>query len=673
MAKGNIISLMDGLYEYQLPPEPRDEKMILNYDLKKQDQVWKRPTLLDVKKMTVRERGEYIEMWDDRWLNGMWIFINGEPVWITGIHVDFLVFDKWDFGYAQYLKQQRLDFYFRDLVRKDTNCYGAAILKCRRCGFTTEELAEAIYTLMEDENCHVSLQSNEHKKCTRTLLLPIIDTYVNRPKWMRAKFYAPNGKKPRGALELTSNKFDENAEIQEIYMGGTILSYPTVASAVDGTKKKLVVMDEAFKWLDCSILETIDINKKCVVEYGIKGKVHVLSTMGDSDDVVQSVKEGCKIIYDSNPRVRDLNGRTTSGLYEWFVSAIHSADVPEEHRDPAYTKFGDINKDKAEAYIRGEVNKHPANSKQRVFEMRRLPLEKKHGLMAATDKTYFPIIRMQDRLDNLNSLAAHQKPYTRGNLTAPDFKGRVYFEPDECGIWLISVHPFFSAERNIDTRNRFRIIGTSFHPPVNPEYVIGYDTIKFKTKNTTSNNLSQACLVVYKKFNYFNAIDERGNQIVNEYCGLMLDRPENPKDAHFEGVKASLYWGAPINIERNAGDADDVFIDNKAENFLLKDKNGIYGIYTSPKIIENGVQRLATRFSAPKTDEDKDQIECYPFEIGLIDFMNFDMGDTLSSHVTMATIMCDYGADQLIQTNSTDDSVRRILRASQSIFPPIQQ
>lgn len=671
MSKGNIISLMDGLYQYELPPEPRDEKLIMNYDLKKVDQVWRRPEMLDVKRMTVRERGEYIEMWDDRWQNGMWVFIKGEAVWLSGMHIDFLVFNKWDFGYAQYLKQQRFDFYFRDLVRKDTNCYGAAILKCRRCGFTTEELEEAIYTFMEDENSHVSLQSNEHKKCTRTLLLPIIDAYVKRPKWMRPRFYAPNGKKPRGALELTSNKFDENAEVQDDYMGGTILSFPTVAAAVDGYKKRLVVMDEAFKWLDCSPEETLGVNKKCVVEYGIKGKVHVLSTMGDSDDVVQAVKEGCKIIYDSNPRVRDLNGRTTSGLYEWFVSAIHSADVPEEHRDPAYTKYGDINKDKAEAYIRGEVNKHPANSKQRIFEMRRLPLEKKHGLMAATDKTYFPILRMQDRLDFLNSLSRHKKPYAQGNLTTPDSKGRVYFEPNESGIWLVSVHPYFSAERNIDTRNRFRIIGNKFHPPVNPEYVLGYDTIKFKTKNTTSNNLSQACIIVQKKFNYFNAMDEFGQPIVNEYCGLMLDRPENPKDAHFEAVKASLYWGAMANIERNAGDPDDVFIDNNAEEFMLKDKNGIYGMFTTPKVIENGVQRLATRFSAPRTEEDKDQIACYPFETGLIDYMNFDMADTLSSHVTMATIMGDYGADQLVQTNTTDDSVRRMLKAAQSVFPPI--
>jgi hypothetical protein len=172
--------------------------------------------------------------------------------------------------------------------------------------------------------------------------------------------------------------------------------------------------------------------------------------------------------------------------------------------------------------------------------------------------------------------------------------------------------------------------------------------------------------LVWKKFDYFNS------GICNEYCGLMLDRPEDPKDAHFEGVKACLFWGAPINIERNAGDADDVFEANNAEAFLLRDKNGVYGMFTTQKTTENGVQRLATKFAPPKTDEDKDQVECFPFEVGLIDFMNFDMGDTLSSHVTMAAIVCDNGADQIVQTNTTDDSVRRMLKAAQSVFPPVR-
>ena len=663
MARKNTILLQDGLYKYELPPEPRDEKLIMNYGLPRKEQVWRRPEIKDVKRMSVRERGEYIEAMDEKFWNGMWMFIDGELLYITGMHWDFLQFSKFEFGYPQFLQQQMHDFYFRDLVRKDPNCYGKAILKCRRCGFTAEEIEEAIYTLIEDESNNVGLQSSEFEKCKRTLLHPLIQCYVNRPPWMRGKFYAPNGKKPRNALELLNNKVEvlNNSDTDD-YLGGTVLPYPTVASAIDGYKKKLIVMDEAFKWEGCDPEETLGINKKCVVEYGIKGKVDVLSTMGDNDQVLDAVKAGCKIIYDSNPNVRNENNRTTSGLYEWFVSAIHSADIPEEHRDPAYTKFGKINKDRAEAYVRGEVNRHPVGSKQRVFEMRRLPLEKKHGLMAATDKTYFPVLRFQDRLDQLKSLPPSKKPYIRGIITE-DLKGKCWFEPNEEGIWLMAVQPYYSEEKGIDTRNRFRNVNGHYYPPMNPEYCIGYDTIKFKKKNTTSQNLSLAAIVVYKKFDYF------GSGISNEFSALMLHRPEDPRDAHHECIKACRLFGAPAMIERNVGDADNSFVEANMESFMLKGKDGIWGMYTNAKTTENGVQRLAARFAAPKTPEDRDQVDIYPFEDGIIDFMNFDMNNTESSHATMAHIMCEYGADQLVETNQSESSVVDILRKAREVFP----
>lgn len=653
MAKGNIILLNDGLYSYTLPPEPSDEKLIQNYDKKKSDQVWQRPVIFpvrEIKKWSEKQRIEYIDGLRDKWLNGHWVFIDGELVWISGMHWDFMVMSKYEFGYPDYLEQQRFDFYFRDLVRKDDKCYGKAILKCRRCGFTAQEIEESIYTLIEDDSCHVGLQSNEYKKCLTTLVHPLIQTYVNRPLYMRERFYAPNGKKPRNSLELITSKIDVMNEDPDDYLGGTALPYPTTAAAMDGTKKKLIVQDESFKWIGCDPEETLDINKKCVVEYGIKGKVDVVSTMGDSDDVVEAVKKGCKIIYDSNPKVRDPNGRTTSGLYEWFVGAIHSADIPEEYRDPAYTKFGKINKDKATQYVLNEVNKYPLNSKQRVFAMRRLPLEKKHGLMAATSKQYFPLLRMQSRLDDLNQLPKNLKPYVIGNLTE-DARGRITFEADEEGIWLMSLLPFFSEEKNIDTRNRFRVQDGVFFPPINPEGCIGYDPVRYKTKNTTSSNLSLACAIAYKKFDYF------GSGFSNQFAGLMLYRPDDPEDAHREVCKGAKFFGYPVMAERQVETTENIFKEQSMIPFLLSNpKDNIWGMWTTDKTTENGVQKLNTVFSPPKNEIDTDQVDIYPFEAGLIDYTNFDMLEPKKSHVTLASIMLVNGLEQINFTNFTDQS-----------------
>ena len=185
-----------------------------------------------------------------------------------------------------------------------------------------------------------------------------------------------------------------------------------------------------------------------------------------------------------------------------------------------------------------------------------------------------------------------------------------------------------------------------------------------KNKNTTSNNLSLACIVIWKKFDYFNS------GISNEFCALMLHRPEDPRDAHYECVKACRLYGALAMIERNAGDADDVFDEKGMSAFMQLDKEGKYGIFTSSKIIENGVQKLATKFSPPKMPMDKDQVAIYPFEEGIIDLMNFDMNNTLKSHATMGHIMCEYGAEQLTETNMSDNSTSDLLKKAREVFAP---
>jgi hypothetical protein len=660
MASGNIIQLLDGLYEYTLPPEPRDEKDILHYDLPKKEQMWKRPHIVDAKKLNERERIGLIELHRERWLNGVWMFINGEPTYITGMHYDFLTFSKFDFGYADYLDQQRFDFYFRDLVRKDKNTYGKAILKCRRCGMTAEEIEEAIYTLLEDENANVGLQSNEHKKCLQTLMYPLIQTYLSRPRWMREEFYSPNGKKPRNSLELISNRIDVLNTESDDFLGGTVLPYPTTPAAMDGTKKRLIIQDESFKWTTASIEETLDINKKCVVEYGIKGKVDILSTMGDSDDYVNSVKEGCKIIRDSNPKVRDQNGRTTSGLYKWFVSAIHSADIPEEHRE---IKFGKVNKDKAEAYVWAELNKYPKDSKQYVFAMRRLPIEEKHGLMAATNVNYFSKIRIDARLQELQNLPRDRKPYVRGFLKE-DTRGKVWFEADENGIWLIAIHPYFSTEKNVDTRNRFRIDDGIQFPPINPEFCIGYDPIRYRKEDTKTANLSRASAMIHKKYDYF------GSGISDQRAALLLYRPDDPDEAHKEVIKACKYYGAPCMHERNIEKVKEVFEDYKMMPFLMKsEKDGKHGIWTDSggKIVKNGIDMLVTRFSPPKEPTEPDQLAEYPFEDGLIDLDNFDIGQTTAFDVTMSEVMLEYGLKQIVYTNRTDGQTANMLAAAQAV------
>lgn len=673
---GQIVTLQDGLYKYELPPLP-PEKEIWYYDAPKSEQYWKttvsktmkwlnpKGEIWNVKQMREKERVEYITYWRKIWDEGVWIMINGEPTYLTGMHVEHLVFNRFKSGYFYYLDSQRERFYFRDLTNKEVTCDGRCWAKGRRVGITSEEITEAIRCLLSDFSNHVAFQSDTLPKAKSTLMDKTIEAYIRRPIWMREDFYSSNGKTPRTSLELTSITL---TDIENEPLGGKARAFPTTAKAIDGEEFMLDVIDEASKIVDVLLRELFEINKKTIINPGKRGKMDVLSTTGDSKEAAKAVKDWHQLIADSNPRNLNPNGKTNSGLWIFFVSYIHSLELLTIL--PAIKdKFGKINREMAEEYIWNDVKKHQKDSKEYIFALYKQPMELRHTLLTPTGQGYFSKIRTSHRLDILRGLSNDKKPYVRGRLETYD-NGDVYFEQDDAGHWLVALHPYYSVDRGIDTRNRYRRSGGVFLPPVNPEFGIGYDPIRYKKEDTSSNRLSQAAIIVGKKFDYFGAND------ANRYAALYLYRPDDPSDANKECMKAAKYWGAPVMHERVIETVKTDFIDGNMLPFLmLNPKDGLHGIWidSQGKIVKNALDWMVTRFSPPKPTEDPDEITIdqiaeMPFEDCLTDMDSFDLTNTTSSDVMMAMIELEHCYKNMNYTNLTDDSHLKRMKVINEIF-----
>lgn len=673
-----IITLQEGLYKYELPPLP-PEKEIWYYDVPKSEQYWKTPhakklkwlnpkgEIWNVKQMGEKDRVEYINYWREVWEEGLWIMVNGEPTYLTGMHVEHLVFNRFKSGYFYYLDSQRERFYFRDLTNKEITCDGRCWAKGRRVGITSEEITEAIRCLLSDFSNHVAFQSDTYPKAKSTLLDKTIEAYVRRPIWMREEFYSSNGKTPRSSLELTSVTL---TDIDNEPLGGKCRAFPTTSKACDGEEFMLDVMDEFSKHVDVSPLETFEVNKKTIINPGKRGKMDVLSTTGDSKEAAKSVKDWHKLISDSNPRVLNSNGKTNSGLWIFFVSYIHSLELLEIL--PAIKdKYGKINKDMAENYIWNDVKKYQKDSKEYIFSLYKQPMELRHTLLTPTGQGYFSKLRITHRLEILRGLPNDRKPYVRGRFETYD-NGDVYFEQDETGHWLVALHPYYSVEKGIDARNRYRRSGGIFLPPVNPEFGIGYDPIRYKKEDTTSNRLSKASIIVGKKFDYYGAGD------ANRFAALYLHRPDDPSEANKECMKAAKYYGAPVMHERVIETVKSDFIDANCLAFLMiNPKDGLHGIWidSQGKIVKNALDWMVTRFSPPKIndadgDEGFDQIAEMPFEDCLTDMDSFDLANTTSFDVMMAMIELEHCFKNMNYTNQTDNSHLNRMNVIKEIFSP---
>lgn len=667
-----------------MPPE----KEIWYYDVPKKQQYWKTPyaksfkwlnpkgEIFNVRQMIERDRVEYINFWREAWRNGLWIMINGEPTYLTGMHVEHLVFNRFKSGYFYYLDSQKERFYFRDLTNKEISCDGRCWAKGRRVGITSEEITEAIRCLLSDFSNHVAFQSDTFPKAKSTLMDKTIEAYIKRPFWMREEFYSSNGKTPRSSLELTSNTL---TDIENEPLGGKCRAFPTTAKAIDGEEFMLDVIDEASKLVDVLLRELFEINKKTIINPGKRGKMDVLSTTGDSKEAAKSVKDWHQLISDSNPKNLNSNGKTNSGLWIWFVSYIHSLELLEIL--PAIKDiYGKINREMAEEYIWNDVKKYPKDSKEYIFSLYKQPMELRHALLTPTGQGYFSKLRITHRLDQLRSLPNDRKPYVKGAFEY-DNDGTVFFESNEerearCladgipyteGHWLVAIHPYFSYERNIDARNRFRVENGIFFPPINPEFGIGYDPIRYKKEDTSSNKLSQAAIIVGQKYDYFGS----GN--ANRYAALYLFRPDDPTDANKECIKAAKYYGAPVMHERVIETVKTDFIEENCLPFLMiNPKDNLHGMWidSQGKVVKNAVDWMVTRFSPPKSEEDFDQIAEMPFEYCLIDMDGFDIGNTTGFDTFMSMIELEHCFKNLNFTNLTDNSQVRKLNKAKEIFPP---
>ena len=661
---GRIITLNEGLYNYEVPlKEPSDEKDIINHEYsKKTDQFWRTPKPVDVKRLSQSERIKFIEKERQRWDEGVYVLINGELRYFTGMYYDFLTYMTYKGQRPTFFTHQCEDFYFRDLCRKDQMCRGMLWVKPRRYSMTMQEICQATYELNSNLENNIGLQSDTDKKTVSTLLTPLINSYVKRPKYMRSDYYKPNGKMLVSRLVLSSNLApDENGVIEGDYLDGWIRPFPALPRAMDGEQLWYIVMDEAWKWL-ASPKETYESNKLVTSGFGRNGKISVLSTMGDSDDYIRSVMDGMDMIAKSNPNIRDENGYTITGLYKRFVSAVYSFEIPEHIFE--YDKFGNVNVDKHRDYILAEINKHPKDSSQYIFAKRRLPLEEKDALLSASNQFFFSKMRMSERMDEIRQQMPNEKPL-RGFIDQ-SYSGICGIEEDENGIWLFDREalPYVDASRGIDTRNRFKQQNGFYYPVKNPEYFASIDPIRYKKEDTKSRHLSRYCGLIHKKFDYFNS------GIQNRYAAMLLYRPDDPRDGNREMAKACKFFGSPCMYERNIPTPKEDFMALNMLPFMLLDKDKIHGMLmtSNKRNVQEGIDMLVSRFKPPQEGE-QDQLMQIPFIEMLLDMDNFDIADTTKFDVMMAMILLEHGEKQFTLTNTTDNSIGDMIKTLHEFLP----
>jgi hypothetical protein len=399
-------------YDIPLPVKPPVEAMV-NYGLPIAEQKFKRTivprSLLRKKNNLTFEEETFIQQEYHKRKNGVWMLIKGEPVYLTGPYYTFL--NYWwtkngtqpDFRYTQ-----SLIFLFWDMVVRDTNAYGMKLVKPRRIGGTEMTLFILWEYATRVRNVVCGMQSKNEETVYKNFKRL---TYGNKRVLWFMRPIQKGSEDPQDILEfrypskLNTNKAmreqaDTGTETEsmftEVEMNSAIDYRACEPLAYDGEELNRYTLNESGKLEHMSLLDCWDKVKPCLHYFDgaqIVGKAIFESTIEELDDKqIEEVNTLCK---DSDPNIRDGNGRTISGLYLLFINYLDAAKEDE---------FGMPMKEQSKAFHDNKIEalKKAKKLKEISNLLRKEPETIEDALMPSGSQSAFNKDRLQDTLKRID-------------------------------------------------------------------------------------------------------------------------------------------------------------------------------------------------------------------------------------------------------------------------------
>lgn len=554
-----------GSYTVPLPKMPHFSEME-NYGLPVEQQKFKAtsiPASLLRRKELSPEEEEFVMNEYHKFDNGIWILIKGQPLYFTGDYYHFLNYWTVEGGGRPYFYQPQQKLYLLyNFLDEDMSCIGTALLKARRMRATEMTIHRGYFKIFRYRNINMFMQSKTDDTAFNNYMR-VVNAH-DKMYWFVKAINSGSSKNKDGLYMTYPSKQVTNKSLREIAESGTdqesiyenpelgskILYGPCVATHFDGEKGAYVILNEAFKLEGMSLTKAVSVLRQCVTMNSLKTKVgmfHIESTVEELTD--KQLAEVIALINESDPAVRNKNGRTTSGLYLIFMSAAESGE-PDE--------WGMVDPEATKLYIKNTIDDLKARGKvkEAADERRKMPLSIEDAITPSGEATAFHKERLQETFDRLNFPAKGEENQTvKGNFEWENGIrfSRVVFQLDENGRWEVSKLTGF--ENNLV----YEMYGEKV--PGNIDlFRTGVDP--FDHKDTSDGRKSKGGAVTFERYDEnkdgAKFIVESGTKIPidgglefqsNQPVCIYLHRHDDPDMFYEDMLMQSIYYGAPLLCE----------------------------------------------------------------------------------------------------------------------------
>ena len=493
---------------------------------------------------------DYIENEFDKRELGHWFYNNGTPIYMTGSHYMYLQWTSIDIGYPDFREANRIFFIYWEACRADNRCFGMDYLKIRRSGFSFMGSSECVNTgsLAKDSRVGIlSKTGSDAKKMFTDKVVPIstrlpfffkpIQDGMDKPKTELA-FRIP-------ASKITKKNMYETVD-NELYGLDTTIDWKnTDDNSYDGEKLLLLVHDESGKWIKPNnILNNWRVTKTCL---RLGSKIIGKCLMGSTSNALNKGGNNFKKLYeDSNPRERNANGQTKSGMYSLFIPMEWNMEgFIDKHGMPVFYKpsnkimgvDGEYIRNGAIDYWEAEVDslKKDADALNEFY--RQFPRTESHAFRDESKSSLFNLTKIYQQIDYNDSLIIDHH-MTRGRFYWKDGvkDSEVIWTPDNRGRFKVSWTPNKGLNNSKYSKH-----GVFF--PSN-EHVGAFGCDSYDISGTVGGRGSNGALHGMTKF---NMDDAPSSEFFLEYVA----RPQTAEIFFEEVLMACVFYGMPILVENN--------------------------------------------------------------------------------------------------------------------------
>jgi hypothetical protein len=534
-----------------LPAQP-DKKNILNWDKTDKNQKWERkglPEGLNVNTAGLPKYQQYLEEENRRRDEGLWIYLNGKPVYLARSYYFFIQWIREEEKYPALRIIQNELMLFWEACKADDRCYGMDYVKNRRFGASALglcELTEAGTTVENKILGMISKKGNDAKKIFNRM----VRSFKRLPFFFMPVWDGTTTPKTELILDEPTKKRKAGEEISEGDGLGTIISWHnTELNAMDGEKIYRSLIDEAGKWpKDVPFSEYWSIVKTSHrIGSNIVGKAFVVST-------VNAMKKGGaefkKIWDDSDANERNKNDQTKSGLYRIFIPAeyclegffdVYGFSIVADPEEPVLNDLGKYTSIGAVTFLDNELEMLKDDPEKYNEFQRQFPRSERDAFRDEATDCEFNLMKLNQQIDH-NEFDMLPDEVERGNFSWVDGVrfGQVKWNPNPEGrFWIAKgCHP---PEEFRNKKEMKYINGVTAWAPL-AGHIGCFGVDPYNRSKTVDNRGSRGAIHLSTKD---NPSELPNRAFILEY----IDRPRRVEDFFEDVLMAMIYYSMPMLCE----------------------------------------------------------------------------------------------------------------------------